>query len=706
MSTSTGSFDPKTDPYSVTYSALTTGQPSIWGGFKRVTINGVPALEYLTTGQMSWGDYYNFMRGLGDFSASRVAEVLEDDKVMAGIRRRYFSTCVQMPQAVGTEKRAIEINVHAVLARAAKPQQAARISAHMVGAPPSTRTRAVQAVAKQNLFQTQAALQDITDIVDAAVEQPTLKKSEELVEEVFSYALPDEEATPDVDEQIQRGMSVLLTKGATAERIYELFQKGYGSGIPEDAKLKRFIPLFLRSLSLVDYPLVPMRDCLTLLRSKSGSIPARISLIERVQQFISVIEGNKKRDEDVCFLVLKPLLDIFGNWPAVDFGLGDWIESQTRLYSGVGMASPQKDSLPGLATFATVVASGLPISDVFSVRPNTFRTGNEQRDFHLFFHHILASAKQSDKPALVLARALPFLESFLSRTEYGPVVDDLKALLPIVMERADLVQKYLIPLLEAIVPKKVLAPAISPSYAQESVLNVFLDVVGHSAEPAATLLAGLSIFKKQIPLPAYQAVMDDISGLLELLKQRPGDARFVQEILLPLLNKMIPRGGQGPAVGVEEASRIVANVIFLENLSPHIEVSELVMIDFSFGCGVIEEAVRRKIENAKMTAISTASRQAQRKGAMSEKMACRGAFLENIGELLDFDGERLNLRLLPMIAEVFLGNKAGQGPSAPMRDEDQHILQIILEVAKTIPDSDYNDRFQRQGVPALIRAWK
>jgi hypothetical protein len=146
---STTGFNEAVDPYNATYTALTEGKPSWKAGYKCITINGQSALEYLKTSQMSWGDYFNFMFGIGNFSATKIAEVLKNDKMIAGIRFRFFSNVEKAPRSKEDLKSAIEKNVKAALRSVAKLFAPEDIAFYIVGdIPPTEKPRLSEQNAK------------------------------------------------------------------------------------------------------------------------------------------------------------------------------------------------------------------------------------------------------------------------------------------------------------------------------------------------------------------------------------------------------------------------------------------------------------------------------------------------------------------------------------------------------------------------------
>jgi hypothetical protein len=698
MTASIDTFDSKLDPFSATYKALTTGQPSWSGGFKCITINGQSALEYLETNQMSWKEYYDFMRGTGAFAASRVAGVLQDDTMMAGIRRRFFSKSAKAPENKHDIKNAIERNVQIVLRKASLQAMAGDIVLHMVGEPPLARSKSTQQ-AFQNLFQTNAALKDITRIVDVAAEVADLEEAKKLIEEVFSYALPDERAPSNVDEQIARGISVLLEKRCSVEQIFALFQKGYPTETSEPEMLKRFIPLFLKGLSMVEYPVEPMKSLLDFLCLKAVSSDALHRYIEQARVFFLAIEQNKKKQEDTCFLAVPLLLSVLGNWPNGDFeaeiqkimaNKDQYFRADQRAASG------GKESLPGLTGFAALLQSEMDINQIYSVRPQTYRTGDERKDFSLFFHHVLESAKHSLEPGRVLNKVLPLLSEHLKEQGNESFVEDLKIFLQVLAD--DSIAKDVISVLESLVPKDR-KPTIMPKEAQRRVIDMLFRFVVASHQPLITLSLCFPIFEKQLAGAENTALVEDLKGLLKLLMDRQSDGTeigIISTVLVSLLDRVIPKYGRAAELDAAGARVIVADMIYL------LHVGKVVDVDFES----IASAVVRSLSQVKGLAIASVREHALGGGGSSQEFACKAAFLWQIGRLLAFKGDEVNIGFLPRIYDVFFGSGGALGePSAPLLPEYQKILEDMLMALSRTHDTEYNETLREAGVPEKIRAW-
>ena len=712
MTSSTGTFDSKVDPFSATYEALTSGTPSWSGGYKCITINGESALKYLETSQMSWGEYYNFIRGTGDFAASRIAEVLRDDKVIAGIRRRFFSKVAKTPENKAGLKSAIERNVKIVLKKAVLRDIAVDIASHMVGDPPPARSKATGQVVL-NLFQTDTALKDLTRIVDtASMEEAALEESEKLVEEVFSYVLPDEKATPEIDEQIARGMAILLGKGATVEQIFTLFQHGYPSATLESEMLNRFIPLFLHSLSMVDYPIEPMKSVLAFLKNKAADYQKAKEYIEAAQTYVAAIEKNKKGQEDVCLLAVSSLVPVLKNWPNGSFVAGlQSLKASADRYSAVSQnVGPQgKQSLPGLANFAVLLGSpGVDILQIYSDRPKTYRTGDEKKDFSLFLHHVLEAANQSNAPADILEKVFPLLSKHMRGPENEAFLHDLQKVLSLLGADINTAREHIIPMLSSLFPKHGQRPTITPGEARKVLASAMVRFAATSLKPAEALLALLPILEEQMTGPQNKVVLEDVKTLLTLLKDHPSLAGAVTYLIAPLLDRSIPKKGGAPELDLAQASAIVADALYVFRTEPLTEVVQLTE-DFDATCRSVTSAAINSLMKARERALEYVAGQLQLGGGASSDLAYKTAFISAIGSWLTLGGDKLNLGFLPRIRSVFFGAPGKETgptvPSAPPPDADREALGHMLSALSRAPATDYNDTLQRARIPETVQNW-
>jgi hypothetical protein len=707
---STTGFDRTVDPYSATYAALTKGVPSWSGGYKCITINGQPALAYLEYNQMSWSDRYNFFRGIGDFSATKIAEVLQDDKMIAGIRRRFFSKVAKEPGSKNDLKSALEKNVKAALKKATTQVKPEDIAFHIVGDPPSARTKATQKVALVNLFQTDAALKDLERIVTAAERTSDLDEANLLMEEVFSYALPDEQATPEVDMQIARGMASLLEKGASVEDIFELFKKGYPQGADSTEIDRRFFPLILSSLSWVDYPIEPMKTALGLLKT---AMPKSQDFIQEVEQFVHAIERNKKGKDDICFLVVPLLLKNFSSLPTGEVGaLRDAVSHLDREYQLASRdVSPfAKASIPGLKAFSLAVGQGfIDIELAYGARSKILRSGNDTKDFPAFFHHVLESASYSDAPAKVLQKGVPLFLDYLTREEYRPFFEDLRESLSILMSDAFVIPHNIVPLLEALIPKHGLKPSKMPGEAQRELAGAMLSYARITSRPAAALLPSLPILRKQLPPdPATDDLFKDIGVLLNMVDAQRAENSVVKNMLVPLLDQIIPQYGKTAEIDIATARETVAMLGFLVNQGS--DLASLITRDLVGSSRAVRQAVIDLLWQAKDESVASVMDQTRQWGGVSEEFACKISFIPALGRLLAFGG-KVNIGVLPMIRRVFFEMKERPSvmraeSSAPPSLESMVIPRRILEVLLETPDSDYSPFLRQAGVPQIIRAWK
>jgi hypothetical protein len=243
MSSSAEKFDPSRDPFSVTFEALSKTEPSWSGGFKCITINGQNALRYVQTSEMNWTDYYNFILGQADFSSAKIAEVIIYDVMMVGIRRRFFSEALVGPLKEKFMRATIDKNVNSILKKVARPEKAADITMHITGEPSPSLTVAKTNQAFQILFETEAASIDIRRIVNAAKNATNPQVTKKLVEEVFSYVLPNTESG--ADEEMTEAIFALLQKKFSVGEVLSIVRKAYPDEFSSLEIMKRFIPLFL-----------------------------------------------------------------------------------------------------------------------------------------------------------------------------------------------------------------------------------------------------------------------------------------------------------------------------------------------------------------------------------------------------------------------------------------------------------------------------
>ncbi len=707
MTTTTHTFDPTTDPFSVTYAALTTGKSSWSGGFKCITINGQPALTYLTMSEMTWGEYYQFMRGIGDFSATRIAEVLTDDTVIAGIRRCFVSRVLSSSNKADIVA-VIERNVQAVLRAARRPQDdATEVQSHMIGQSPVARSKVTEDVALANLFQTEAAVKDITKIVDIAEAAQDPATAQELIAEVFSYALPDAQATEEIDAQIARGMGILLENRTSVEQIFHLFESGYPAGIDEHEKLQRFIPLFIQSLSLVQYPVEALQAFLTLLSTKAQGSAQTLELVNAAQDFVGAIAGSGKKHEDICHVALPLLQKMVCTWPCEKGSEGaktikayadEFRRTQAYLVHG------QKQSLPGLTSFATLLSSSqIDVHDIFALRPFSERTGDEAKDFSLFFHHVVEAAKFSGAPALVLHKALPLLADHVQGTEYQSLVEDLDLFLPILGEDVSITQNAIIPLLKEIVPKTGKKPTVEPEEARKKIAEAVFTFVKSSANFSKLLERCLPILEQHIP-EEYGALMNDVRRLLSVDKI---PEEVVKRIIVPLLEQVISIG-TAPQIDPSKACSLIADTIFVLHQDQE-ALKNCAYGSFEEVCTKIENAAVDILQRAKAHAIQSVHEQAKDYKGASPVFACMAVFIFSLGSWLALDGEHVNVHFLPRVREVFFGargeTRRREEASAPLAPDDRQMLDQTLLSLSQAPDAHYHEILQRAKVPAIIRGW-
>ena len=72
--------------------ALNTSHPSPWsGGFRLITIEGKPVIEYLKVCQMDVKQFFSWLFGFGEFSAKKLFTVLSNDEVISSLAERITS---------------------------------------------------------------------------------------------------------------------------------------------------------------------------------------------------------------------------------------------------------------------------------------------------------------------------------------------------------------------------------------------------------------------------------------------------------------------------------------------------------------------------------------------------------------------------------------------------------------------------------------
>lgn len=696
--TTVGDFNPATDPFSTTYTALTTGQSSWRGGFKCITINGQPALQYLKTSEMTWGEYWEFLNGQGAFDATRISAILRDDKMTAGIRRCFCSTVGGSEVHRDRVKAAIEQNVHRVLlAAGTREDEAVQIEARIIGDQPAARNRATETVAR-NLFQTNDALKDLKHIVDMASTDPSDAKR--MIQEVFSYALPDEKATKEVDDQIARGIGILIDNGATVQQVFDLFKEAYGETGTVETIIRRFLPLVLQSMSLVQYPIQSMKELLTFLESKLQSGTEAARFIEEAQRFVQQLESNKKGKEDLCFLAVPLLKRACAAWPVVESA--NSLDVMRHLQSSYATIQGQsgigaKESLPGLVCFAGLLLAGEDVFSLFSVRPQTFRTGDEKKDVQLFFHHIVESAQRSDRPAAVVKISLPLLSAHLKGSEYESFVEDMRQLLPLLEQETEISKKTILPLLEAIVPKKEQRPSIKPAEAERTVVTSIFAAIQSAQYPIHALEQILPSLQKRIP-PEYADLIPQIQDLLIIMKTHSDGALVVTNLLVPLLEGIIDGKGDRPTLGSLQACATIADAVYLAKQGE--SLSNLLYGTIKEISTKIETAAVDSLRKSKEEAIAFVEQQSRAVRGASKDFTCRAAFIFPLGSLLASHNDAVNLPFLSRIREVFFGSKGSLGT-----ERSKEVERDILQALARAPDTDYHERLIAAEVPAIVRGW-
>lgn len=714
MSTGRVDFDPSVDSFSTTYNALATPR-SLGGGIKCITINGRSALQYVPFRHMNWGDRYRWLFGRGDFDPSKMVDVVNDGAMIAGLRRHHFATMASAPEAVIHVQGVIERSVKKIFYRAARPAAESAVTIRIVGDRVSPRSMAQDPVALQNFFSTYASIEDMRRIGDKAEAEQSLARAEVFIKELFIYVLPDEQVPREVTAQLERGISILLKKRAGVGEIFELFSSACLPDASVDLVLKRFLALFLGSLSLVELPIQSLKEGLNFLKGKIGSRLEIQKLIEEIGAFVETIEAHtNKNQEDICFVVIPFLFQLFLDFPNVNFEeRKQFIVRCRHQYDSLRRSDAPhvKDSLPGLAAFSDVIRMDVCIQEIYRLRPNSYRTGDERKDFSLFFHHVLEAARHSD-PSIALAvlrKALPFLLEHLWNTAYVPFVQDLLSFVQIVHEGdgINVIFNMIIPFLESVVPKKVPKSEFLFPEAQRAVVDGIFSFVLSSQDPVTVLLHCLPILSKQMGIPENSPFIEDLRNLLGILGPSQKWCGLVRTLLIPLLADVIYNNKE-VKLGENAArdSTIVSYVIYL--ITHGVELEGILSSDLKQTCDTIRTIVGKTLLQEKRRSVICVQQQRDGGSGASLELQCKTVGISVIGSLLMVQGNTLNLRLLPTIIDVFFGNDRGDDvdvdiPSAPP-SEDQLVLEALLKKSiSRATDVDYNEVLRNAGVPAMIR---
>jgi hypothetical protein len=80
------------DPYSKSFCAISQKPTSRWkGGLKLTTLNGNPVLTFLTTSQMKWKEFFQFIFGIGGFGKKAIRKFLISETTISKINALLFS---------------------------------------------------------------------------------------------------------------------------------------------------------------------------------------------------------------------------------------------------------------------------------------------------------------------------------------------------------------------------------------------------------------------------------------------------------------------------------------------------------------------------------------------------------------------------------------------------------------------------------------
>ena len=660
--------------------------------------------------KMGWTELLPFLRRTGEYASGQLAEVFNDDKVIAGTRRGFFAVIAKYPQMKSEIDERIEKNVRTVIANAGKPESdAERILSQIKGESTFQRTPATQ-VDFQNLYETDAAIQDISWIVDGVEATSDPNKAIILAEQLFFYAFSAPEATR-LDGEIARGMSALLEKRISVAKISELLEKN--THIPLVNLLNRFIPMFLQCLSMSTSPIEPLRELLKVFSVKMNlSSNEWKAFVRAVEEYINAIKLNEKGSEDICFLVLPHLMNML-HWPLANLETSTkLIKSLTKNYNDLTKQSNPRDpgykgSIPGLVGIAWMLAQeGEDIKKLFSLRPSTYRTKGEeaeQKDLVKFFQHILEAASVAQDPIRVFLRVCSFFVLRFNEPCTSLLQDFELILLQLSKANLpdDFVKLQLLPFLKDVVSKMGGKSEPYIAHARRELACILLRATCTSKSPAVTLKAFLPIFEKHMPLE-FKPLTKNIDRLLEILQQSDKQL-LVPSVLVPLIDTIIPKPSAPMNIDPSLIESLLADAIFATHtnawalIEEKLRYSYATLVDFK---KALDSVVATALYGYKKGCLGYV-KQNMRPGAslLSSETIFQMAFLCCLGDMLKFDESGWNEGLLPKIQDVLFGQDRG------LTSEEAEIMKNIHQSLKSIP-LDWFDPSIREGeILKTLKSW-
>lgn len=710
MATSSSTFDPALDPFRATFEALLEGGQFRAGAYKCITINGQHALKFIEKGQVPLMEYWDYLWGRGDYAADKILKVIRDDTVMAGIRREFFYNGITNPEEIDSMRDYIEQGIYDIMKSIPKAEgEVKKITSHIVGESPVNRTTVTKKTdaAFHNLFETDDALQSIKRFVDEAEITEYVQEGQKWISEVFSYALPEKEAKPEIDNEISRGMKALLEKEIPLPIIWAMFESAYPKETSSVDKIKRFVLLILPCLSMSSYPIPALKDLLQIAEKQlPGAGP---DFVKNAQEFLSLISQAKKKNEDACLLLLPLLMKAFSQLPEVDFnGQSDLITTFSTRYKEnltLSQHTEKKASLPGLRGFGDLLARGESVDNIFTLRPSTFRKGEEEEQAARFFHHVAEAAKESMTPSAVLKSAIPLLQRCVT-AEYSPMIEDLVCALQ-TLNDSPVVKNDLVPFLESVVPKEGQKPepGLTGEVARRQLTSMLLQATVHSPTPSKVLLGLFPLFKEQMKnySPDYEVIIEEIGTLLPFITQEE-DQVLVQRVLVPLIEKLIPQPGRAPEIDLTSARSLMADVIYLNRSA---KVLPKIQEGFTFEQirAAFDSAVKEALTNTKEECIEWIHTMLMPEGRSGEeKFTYHAGFMMALNRILRFDATHRNIGILPKVREIFFSGPQPV-PSGDISDITSVTPRKLLDFQKQIPESLYDKILIDAKIPAEIRSW-
>lgn len=523
------------DHYSTTFEALL--QRPRGGRFTQGVLSVDPSGRGLVFGSKPSWKIWTWTES----NPQEIAAVLKNEAMVSGLRRVFVAKSLRNPEEIKDERNLIaEALRYYLQAGEVREQEIETIVQRVVGTTSFQRSSAPLADKAEDLLSPKEALSDIRDIIDSAAKTQDPETARALVQEAFSYILPVSNRPKEIDEQLQKGMDILLERKISLNTAFEIFKNSSPIDRPITTTINQFLPLILKSLAKVETPYVYLQQLMELLASLPLPEEAKKALA-LMNSFIVEIGKTRNRDVDACFVCVPLLVRMTQTFPdSIPEDFTDTLKECTAMLVEKRPHGELKESIPGLTALNYLIAKfDENIEELYKLRPPTYRTGNEEQDFALFFHHIIQTARYAKTfQKNVLEKALTLLKNRPSMAAYLPTLDDMSRVLEQEKPGNDAIGNKLLPLLDALMPKMRLDLRISPEQAQQQILSVTLDAASSATHPAE-MLKNSKIIMQRVKEEGGADLIPVFQTLLSTLSTLPQENAIVQNFINPLLSHLV-----------------------------------------------------------------------------------------------------------------------------------------------------------------------